>query len=282
MVEIAYEAPAKVNLSLLVGAPDRNGYHPLYSIVQTIEWTDRLEMGRAGEDHLEVRGAVLGDGGDNLVWKGLDALPGARPHFEVVLEKRVAVAAGLGGGSSDAAAAMAAASELLGLPRSVARQAAPRVGADVTFLLGGGSAVMEGYGEKISRTGPFDDFVVAVVVPPFEMSTPEVYGRWDRLDRPVGKVHPPRWLPPSLRGGEPIRNDLTAAATSLRPELADWIHDLGGAWERPVALSGSGPTLFGFFGDLDEAESAVEGAPPAARSAMAVPLRPHGVSRVDG
>jgi 4-diphosphocytidyl-2C-methyl-D-erythritol kinase len=86
-------------------------------------------------------------------------------------------------------------------------------------------------------------------------------------------------LPPSLRELGALRNDLYPAAVALRPELADWSSELARAWERPVAMTGSGPALFGFFADLDEAEQAVRSAPGRPRSLRAALPRSRGASR---
>jgi len=280
MAEFEYFAPAKVNLSVRVRPPDRSGYHPLRSLVQTLEFGDRLEADPFEEDVLEVEGADLPDDGSNLVWKALEELGGKRPPLRVLLTKRTPVAAGMGGGSSDAAAALRL-GQVLTRARDVAVfEAAPRVGADVTFFLTGGTAWMEGYGELITPLAPLEGFAVAVAVPPFELSTPEVYRRWDRLEFPEGQRMPMRAVPPSLRGHGELGNDLTPAALDLRPELGDWMVDLSERWERPVALSGSGPSVFAYFADLDEAGSAAAEASADSRAAFAAELRPRGVERI--
>lgn len=280
-----WEAPAKLNLALLVGPQDGSGMHPLRSLIQTIEWVDLLEVEEGDEDHLEVVGADLPDGGDNLVWKAISALRAesgmVRPFFEIRLVKRVAVAAGLGGGSSDAAAALFAAARISRISPVVAEAVASSVGADVPFLMMGGTAWMEGYGEKLSpvRIRP-PSYSYVVVVPPFELVTAEVYGAWDRLEQPTGVEVSTRRIPPDLRDLGPIRNDLTPAASALAPELSDWITDLSAIFDRPVLMTGSGPALFAFFADDDEAASAVESAPPSARAAVAARPRLRGVASV--
>lgn len=279
-----WEAPAKLNLALLVGPQDGSGLHPLRSLVQTIEWIDLLDVEEGDEDHLEVVGADLPDGGDNLVWKAISALRTEtgmkRPSFEIRLVKRVAVAAGLGGGSSDAAAALFAAARISRISPVVAEAVAPLVGADVPFFMRGGTVWVEGYGEKLSPVRIRPTYSVVVVVPPFELVTAEVYGVWDRLEQPIGVEVSTRRLPPDLRDLGPIRNDLTPAATALAPELSDWIADLSDTFDRPVLMTGSGPALFAFFADEDEADSAVDSAPATARAAVAAQPRLRGVAPV--
>ncbi len=274
-----WEAPAKVNLSLLVGAPDASGYHPIRSLVQTIDWLDRLELHSAVEDRLEVFGAELPTGAENLVWKGLEALDGPRPKLEMTLHKAIPVGAGLGGGSADAAAAIAAVAGVMSLVSSATAAAAQTAGADVPYFLTGGTALIEGYGERVSPLPALEGFAIAVVVPPFELATAEVYARWDSLGGPVGPGVRASALPPSLRSDAPLRNDLTPAAISIRPELGDWLSDLGSIWDRPAMMSGSGSAVFGFFGNLDEAAEA--SLVHSARAGSGVALRRIGVSRTD-
>lgn len=276
---VDWQAPAKVNLSLEVRPPDRSGYHPIRSLVQAIEWCDLIGIEIGDEDRLVVTGADLPEGGDNLVWKAVDRLVGRdRPPLDFRLDKQVAVGAGLGGGSSDAAAVLTGVAGLLRISDERVVAAAAEVGADVSFFLRGGTAVIEGRGERVSDLPLLGGFAMAVVVPPFELSTPEVYRRWDDLGYPVGRRIQDSDLPPALRGGPDLRNDLTPAALSLRPELGDWIADLTDRWGMVIAMSGSGPSLFGLFPNLDEAASAVGGLPGTARAATSASLRPVGVA----
>ncbi len=280
MAELEYFAPAKVNLSVQVRPPGRNGYHPLRSLIQTLEWGDTLAADAADDDELIIEGAELPDDESNLVWKALEALGGSRRPLRMVLTKRTPVAAGMGGGSSDAAAALRLGQEIARVPDSKVVESAREVGADVTFFLTGGTAWMEGYGELITPIDHLAGFAVAVAVPPFELSTPDVYRHWDDLGFPEGQAMPQRVLPPVLRAYGDLRNDLTPAALDLRPELGDWMVDLAERWERPVALSGSGPSVFAYFADLEEAESAAVEAPSESRASFAAGLRELGVARV--
>lgn len=277
-----WEAPAKVNLSLEVGPRDATGLHPLRSLVLCLDWCDRLRIEETEEDRLQVVGADLPDDGENLVWKAVSAIrKGNRPQLDIVLEKSIPVAAGLGGGSSDAAATLAAVADLTGQSDDAIRTAAVQVGADVALFLRGGLQRMEGYGERVERVRTDPEFSVAVAVPPFELNTAEVYDRWDRLDGPLGSELDGRALPPTLRALGPLRNDLTPAATDLYPGLSDFISDLSNRWEQPVMMSGSGPALFGLFPDLSEAGDAAASVPPDCRQRQAARPRQNGVVRID-
>jgi 4-diphosphocytidyl-2-C-methyl-D-erythritol kinase len=277
-----WEAPAKVNLSLEVGPREVTGLHPLRSFVLCVDWTDVLHFEESDEDHLQIFGADLPDDGENLIWRAVSAIrPGNRPQLAITLEKSIAIAAGLGGGSSDAAATLAAVADLVGRDEDAIGTAAVKVGADVALFLRGGLQRMEGHGELLIREKTLPDFFLAIAVPPFEMETARVYERWDELDAPRGPEVEGRRLPPSLRPLGPLRNDLTPAAISLQPELADFIAELSNAWEQPAMMSGSGPALFGLFPDLSEAVGAAASSPTSCRHRKGAGPRPNGVQRVD-
>jgi 4-diphosphocytidyl-2-C-methyl-D-erythritol kinase len=274
-----YEAPGKINLSLIVSPPAADGYHPLESLVQTVEWCDRLTVTRSeeGSDILDS------DIEDNLVEKALFEMRETItvPPLAMGLEKTLPVAAGMGGGSSDAAAALLAAADFSGTQRSELPAVAHRIGADVTLFLTGGSLMMRGVGYEIEPVEPFDDFAVAIVVPDFGMVTRHVYMRWDRLEGPVGPAIADDRLPPPLRGGMPMRNDLLPAALDLEPRLGDFMADLASIWGAPVSLTGSGSACFGYFATVDEAADATTAVDELTGEGRGVALRDHGVARVD-
>lgn len=274
-----WEAPAKLNLDLRVGRVDASGMHPLRSLVQVIDWIDVLTVEEGDEDVLEVEGAELPEGGENLVWKAVEelAVP-SRPPLLIHLRKRLPVASGLGGGSADAAATLRAVADLLRLPPDRPEEVAPAVGSDVPFFLVGGTAWMEGHGERLTPVEHLEGFALGVVVPPFELSTAEVYRRWDRLDGPMGEEVPVQFLPPALRRHGEMRNDLTPAAVDLCPELADWMKEVGETLERAVFMSGSGPACFAYFLDDDEAAAAVSEVAVQRAARAALPRR-EGVAR---
>jgi 4-diphosphocytidyl-2-C-methyl-D-erythritol kinase len=221
---------------------------------------------------------------DNLIWRAVDALrreTNNRRPLSFTLSKEIPIAAGLAGGSADAAAALRAASLLLGVSMDITRAVAGRVGADVPFCLQGGLAWMEGYGERLTALES-TDFALAVAVPPFWLATAAVYRRWDEMGGPQGTAVEARHVPPRLRELAPFANDLHPAAVDLRPELGDWTAELEDRWDRPVMLSGSGPSLFAYFRDRDEAAEAAQLVPDEARARFAAGPVSFGVRRVDG
>lgn len=277
-----YEAPAKLNLSLLVSPPRFDGLHPLESLVQTIAWCDHLTIEEGeGEDTLEIVGAEI-DVDENLVLKALEIARtrGSVPPLSISLEKRLPIAAGLGGGSSDAAALLRAAVDLGGLSESVAIEVAPAVGADVALFLTGGSLLMAGMGETITAVEPLSGFSVAIAVPEFGLATAEVYQRWDKMEGPRGEALANTGLPPQLRSGMPVRNDLLPAALDLEPRLGDFMADLREMWGTAVSMTGSGSGCFGYFGSTSEAEDAAASVTDFCETAMGVGLRARGVAPI--
>lgn len=277
-----YEAPAKLNLSLLVSPPRSDGFHPLESLVQTIAWCDLLTIEEGeGEDTLEIVGAEI-DVSENLVLKALETARtrGSVPPLSMSLEKRLPIATGLGGGSSDAAAALKAAVDLGGLSESLAIEVAPAVGADVALFLTGGSLLMAGVGETITAVEPLSGFSVAIAVPDFALATAEVYKRWDKMEGPQGEAVANPSLPPQLRNGMPIRNDLLPAALDLEPRLGDFMADLREMWGTPVSMTGSGSGCFGYFESTAEAEDAAASVTDFCDTVMGVELRSLGVAPI--
>lgn len=276
---------AKINIGLRVGGRRADGYHPVHGIFQSIGWGDRLAIEIAEEDRADSAHGELISGEGNLAWRALLAAreaSGAMERISLVLDKRIPIAAGLGGGSADAAAALGVAARLLGVDAPTTLRLATELGSDVPFCLRGGTAMVSGRGEVIDAQDPLTDFALALVVPPIELSTPAVFAEWDRLGGPAGPATSDRALPPSLRSHGPVANDLQPAATSLAPMVAEWQDQLRHMWGRPVLLSGSGPSLYAFFVDIDEAASALAAVPPGARDVAAVPPVAHGWVWTDG
>ena len=274
----SYEAPAKVNLSLLVSPPRSDGYHPLASLVQTVEWCDTLRVARGEEGRDDLESEIE----DNLVSRALAVVRefGSVPPLRVQLVKEIPIAAGLGGGSSDAAAALKAAADFGSVPSDFLPAAASRVGADVSLFLTGGTLMMSGVGDEIESVLPASGFAVAIVVPGFGLSTGDVYRRWDELEGPEGRPLDDDRLPPSLRGRMPMRNDLLPAALSVEPALGDFMADVAAVWGSTVALTGSGSACFGYFPTLDEAEDAASAVTHLTDQGRGAALRPHGVARL--
>lgn len=278
------EAFAKVNFALAVYPSSADGYHPIRGIFQSVTIADEVAILASNEDGVEVSNDEAPADETNLAWKAFDAVRGTvrvTQPSRIAIEKRIPSGAGLGGGSADAAAALGLAAARFGLADEVVMTIAEDLGADVPFAYVGGTKMVEGRGERLVDMEPLDGFALAVVVPPVSLATPAVFKEWDRLDSPEGPSIPDAALPPQLRGGLPMRNDLFPAAVSIDPRVGEWCDELSGVWGTSVAMTGSGSALFAFFPNTDEAESAVAAITIPARLAAACVPSPVGWRKID-
>ena len=270
------EAYAKVNLGLRVGRRRADGFHPISGIFQSVDIVDVLELAGAEVDLISTStGGAVPEALDNLAFRAAAAVreqAGSSKPIGITLDKTIPTAAGLGGGSADAATALVMAARYFGVDNAILERLALDLGSDVPFCLRGGSARVAGRGELIESLDALGGFALAIVVPPVEVSTPAVFQKWDELDEPTGLVFPQNQLPPGFRSEGDLINDLYPAAAALFPQLDDWRTDLADRWGRPVMLSGSGPSLYGFFVDRDEAAGAVAAIPAGSRFAEACTL----------
>jgi 4-diphosphocytidyl-2-C-methyl-D-erythritol kinase len=267
---IRERAPAKVNLVLQVGRSRSDGLHEICSIFASLDFADELTFlaSETGADEVVCPGVE----GPNLVEAALRLFrrrvdPGL-PPLKVEIDKRVPVAAGLGGGSADAAAALRAANELAGRPLGGAdlRELATQLGADVPSQIEPAHALVTGAGEHVEKLGL--PAMGLVLVPSADgLSTADVYREADRIESTRAELDPDRLR--ALAAGPlavlaaGVENDLEPAARSLRPDVGEPVDRLRDAGALAAAVSGSGPTAFGVFSGPELAEraaGAVQGA----------------------
>lgn len=271
---IAARAPAKINLHLGVGPVRSDGYHPLATIYQSLDLFEdvivapyhRLSIHVTGEtDGVRVDEVPLDD--SNIVCKAamlLAAETGREPAAKIHIIKRIPIAAGLAGGSADAAATLVALNQLWGTKISRERllQLAAELGSDVPFCLTGGVVAGGGRGEQLAEVLGADARLQWVLaVNSGSLSTPKVFKEFDRLSegQDVAMPHLPAELIIALRHGnakiigQHLHNDLTAAALSLKPELAEMLDAGIAAGAVGAMVSGSGPTLAFLVADADQA-----------------------------
>jgi 4-diphosphocytidyl-2-C-methyl-D-erythritol kinase len=257
-------APGKVNLSLFVGAPRAtDGLHPLVSVVQAVTLADEVAMVPAARDEVICPGID----GPNLATRALDAFreaTGWREPQRITITKRIPVAAGMGGGSSDAAAVLRLAARAAGVDDPALLHAiAFRVGADVPALLDPGRVLMLGAGERVERLPDPEPFGLVIVPSHETLSTPAVYQAFDRLGgaRTEDELEARE---AEARGGTVTpANDLQDAALALCPSIAPALDAVSAAGADVAMVSGSGPTVFGYFHDPAHARAAAEQLPGA-------------------
>jgi 4-diphosphocytidyl-2-C-methyl-D-erythritol kinase len=254
---LTVDAPAKINLRLLVGPRRDDGYHPLRSLMVALDApSDRVRLETARQRAVVCPGL---EGPANLAWAALDALEAevGRPlPLRVEIDKAIPAQAGLGGGSSDAAAVLVGADALLGLGLGPARleRVAARVGSDVPFFVRGGAQWARGRGEDLTPARA-PRFAALLTMPDAGLSTAAVYARFDRDPPPPAAPEddPPPAMP-ALAGW--VRNDLWPAARALAPGLAEREAALRAAGAPAVLLCGSGACMAGIFPDRAAAEAA--------------------------
>ncbi|RIH88951.1 4-(cytidine 5'-diphospho)-2-C-methyl-D-erythritol kinase [Calidithermus roseus] len=248
-------APAKVNLGLSVVGRLENGYHELHTLFAALDLGDRLIVeARPAGIGLEVSGAELSSGPDNLVYKAAQAYleaAGWPGGVWVRLEKRLPLAAGLGGGSSDAAAVLRALSSLYPAPLDLPA-IARKLGADVPFFLLGGMAEGRGAGERLRPVEVVEAHLV-LVNPGIAVSAAAAYGAL-RPEEWGGELDV-RGILEALRSGHdpPYWNSLEAPVFRLEPAVAELKLHLKSAGLRGVLMSGSGSSVFGLAPDADAA-----------------------------
>jgi 4-diphosphocytidyl-2-C-methyl-D-erythritol kinase len=271
-VSLAEDAPAKVNLTLRVLGRRSDGYHEIESLVAFAGVGDALSFAPGGELTLAVRGPSAkgsGETADNLVLKAARALSERVPTvgwgaFE--LDKRLPVAAGLGGGSADAAAALRLLAKVYGLaPDDPLLYAAARAtGADVPVCIDPRTRLMRGIGEILSAPLKLPALQGVLVNPGVAVATRAVFAGWTPPATPPIPIDPA--VIAALKGRDALMqflkdqaNDLEAPAVAIAPAIADVLAALRSQPRCEVArMSGSGSTCFAVFFSAADAITAAE------------------------
>jgi len=280
-------APAKVNLGLFVGPLRADGRHELVTVMQSISLADDLELsvapaGTAGDEVI-----CPGVEGPNLAARALSAFRTATgwdaPPQRLRIDKRVPVAAGLGGGSADAAATLRLVAAASGLgDDALLRSLATELGADVPAQVTPGRWLATGAGERLTPLVDPPPFGLVLVPVAAALSTAHVYAQADRLGglRERAELeHRRHELTSALALGAPappahlLHNDLQDAAVHLCPEVKQALGAVRDAGADAAMVCGSGPTVVGLFaranasGRVQRALAALAGRHPEVMSA---------------
>jgi 4-diphosphocytidyl-2-C-methyl-D-erythritol kinase len=266
-------APAKVNLCLHLVGRRTDGYHLLDSLAVFGPAADRLRLEGGGPLSLRLEGPFapgLAAEADNLVLRAGRALAeagGVAPWGELVLEKNLPVASGIGGGSADAAAALRLLNREWGLGFSAEklREIALPLGADVPVCVESRPVRMQGVGEVMSPAPALPPAALLLVNPGVALATPAVFrARTGGFSAPVAL--PAAWVDADAMAEDlgACGNDLEAAAISLCPVIAEVLLAIAAQPGCLLArMSGSGATCFGLFATAPEAATAALAMPPA-------------------
>ena len=263
---IECRAPAKLNLGLEILRRREDGYHEIETIFLPLRLADRLEFRRARKGsgiRLSVAGAALPVDRENLVHRAAEracAELGVAADLEIALEKRVPVAAGLGGGSSDAAATLLALETLYEKPlgHATRQRIALGLGADVPFFLDPKPALGRGVGERLEALTGVPEMFWVLVAFPFLISTAAAYAEGGaELTLPRDPTSIGALLGPSGLLVSP-RNDLETVASRRHPEIRAARRALESVGALATGMTGSGPTVFGRFANERAARQAAE------------------------
>jgi 4-diphosphocytidyl-2-C-methyl-D-erythritol kinase len=254
--------PAKVNLALEILGKRPDGYHEISTVLQAIDLFDRLTMEEAEDLSLVTTDPALPVDDANLVIRAaraLGAAAGVRRGARIALDKRIPVAAGLGGGSSDAAATLVALNRLWGLRWSVGRltELAVGLGMDVPFFLGRGRALGTGRGERLEPLPADGGYALVLANPNFPLSTRESYARvpagWQAEAKGTRAVMAALRIRSAAELGTALTNHLEDVVAPAVPAIGQMKAALLAAGALGAAMSGSGPTVFGVARSLDHA-----------------------------
>lgn len=265
MNRISVRCFAKINLYLNVLGKRPDGFHDIHTVFQTIDLYDKLHIQRA-EKCIEFRcnSDELPKDDDNLVLQAVRLFgeaTGQEQILRVVLEKRIPIAAGLGGGSSDAAAALRALNELNNkvLQQEQLLGIAAEIGSDVPFFFTGGSAVGRARGDRITPMEDLPKMNLVLLSPCIQIRAAEAYKQFDltsgvSIGDSDDRERPGEGLPPLV----PWRNDLERGIFAIHPDLRSLKQRLSDLGAAEAVMSGSGSTIVSLFSDPEVADAAAK------------------------
>jgi len=264
-VALSIRAPAKINLILKVTGRREDGYHNLFSIMVPVDLADTIRVARQGRGiNLECKGGRVPADRRNLAWKACEAFfthIGLEPRVHVLIDKKIPVAAGLGGGSSDAAAVLRALNMLYGQPlgKSELHRVARRLGADVPFFLLCKPCIATGIGDVLEPIENWPRFWYVITTPRFEISTAWVYGRFKlELTQGVDNYIVKLRKAPYRKIAGLLGNDLEKVVFPRYPQVSELKGQLLSLGAEGAVMSGSGPSVVGLFLSRQKAVTAAE------------------------
>lgn len=256
--QVAVRVPGKINLQLSVGPLQRDGYHELATVFQSVSLFDEITVSQI-ESGIEITSDSKSNiplDKENLAFRAAEIMCkkfDIETGLAIKIKKEIPVAGGMAGGSADAGGAIVAIDSLfsLGLKRDEMERIGAELGADVPFTIAGGTAIGTGRGDQIAPVLSRGSYNWVLALSTSGLSTPSVYKECDRLREGLDISKP--FVSDSLLQalshgdakalGKALSNDLQPAACSLKPALR-LILDVGldyGALGGIV--SGSGPTV---------------------------------------
>lgn len=270
MDSIDVKALAKINIGLDVTGIREDGYHEVRMIMQTVNLFDKLTIKKVEDGTVSMKTNLryLPVDDDNLCIKAAKLLINEfniKQGVEIQLEKHIPVAAGMAGGSTDGAAVLFAMNRLfnLGLSQKDLMERGVKLGADVPYCVMRGTALAEGIGEVLSPLPPMIKCPVLIAKPGISVSTKQVY---EALDSKFDTVTHPDidQLIADIEAKDlhalcsHMGNVLEEVTIPMHPIISDIKQNMLENGAVGAMMSGSGPTVFGFFEDNKTARKAKE------------------------
>jgi 4-diphosphocytidyl-2-C-methyl-D-erythritol kinase len=257
---------AKINLLLRVLGKRADGYHEISTLLQAIDLHDEIALTKRAPG-ITIRCSREGVplGAENLAYRAVELLERECGHtlgVEIEIEKRIPVAAGLGGGSSDAAGTLLGLNQLygLGVKKQRLQRLGSELGSDVPFFFSRGQGLATGRGEEIEELRLPLDYFLVLLKPPFGISSSWAYKKAKKdLTSETKGGHILGWdVPDHISGIIPfLENDLETGVISEFEEIGRLKGVLNQEGALFTQMSGSGPTVYGIFETEKRAKQAV-------------------------
>ena len=253
-------APAKLNLNLFIKGKNKNGYHLLESDICFLELTDKIYIKKSNKDLFNQSKTPNNfniDPNDNLIFKAINQfriLTKWNIKFEVYLDKKIPIGAGLGGGSADAASTLILLRNLYNKEHNIKKidvstlyKIGIDLGSDVPACLHSKDLRLGGYGNKITRTKVMNNYYFLLINPKINLSTREVFQQYDASNSNESNI------PDARFGNININNSLLSSAIDLAPQISSVLSHLQKSKTiTAYGMTGSGSTCFGIFKNINE------------------------------
>lgn len=253
-------APAKLNLNLFIKGKNKNGYHLLESDICFLELTDKIYIKKSNKDLFNQSKTPNNfniDPNDNLIFKAINQfriLTKWNIKFEVYLDKKIPIGAGLGGGSADAASTLILLRNLYNKEHNIKKidvstlyKIGIDLGSDVPACLHSKDLRLGGYGNKIKRTKVINNYYFLLINPKINLSTREVFQQYDASNSNESNI------PDARFGNINIHNSLLSSAIDLAPQISSVLSHLQKSKTiTAYGMTGSGSTCFGIFKNINE------------------------------
>lgn len=258
---------AKINLTLNILKRLSSGYHNIESVMQQIELADNIAFERLPDEQIVMQSNNPGlETEDNMAYKVAELLKErfkVKGGIKVIIEKNIPLSSGLGGGSSNAATALIALNRLwkLRLKEHELVKIGVEIGSDVPFFIIGGTALVNGIGDKIKPLAKYPKLNYVLINPGYRVSTESAYKAFDKAKIKTKKPQSDRVVRALANSdvkalADAASNDFEEVIFKKHRDLRDIKTNFLRNGALNAVLSGSGPTMIGLFNSIYEAREA--------------------------